>query len=112
VRKSFQLLATLSRWRSLRNPLLPATTRCWSWQCLGIRYLRALQERFGQLDLALAAYNVGPTRLGRALQDGELDSLRRYAKLVRRVFRRFREGEGLEGDWALAQRDSVRGKVR
>jgi soluble lytic murein transglycosylase-like protein len=75
---------------------------------LGIRYLRALQERFRQLDLALLAYNVGPTRLVRAMQEGELDGLRRYAKLVRRVFRRFREGEGLEGDWALAERDSVR----
>jgi soluble lytic murein transglycosylase-like protein len=35
----------------------------------GARYLRALLDRFGSTDLALAAYNAGPTvvaRTGRA----------------------------------------------
>jgi len=32
----------------------------------GARYLRRLLERFGSLDLALAAYNAGPTAVARA----------------------------------------------
>ncbi|HSP78923.1 MAG TPA: lytic transglycosylase domain-containing protein, partial [Myxococcaceae bacterium] len=74
---------------------------------LGIRYLRTLHDRFGDLDMALMAYNAGPTRIWQAKKAGELDSFRRYPRLVRRDFRRFREGEGLGGDWALAQREPV-----
>ncbi|WP_422723990.1 lytic transglycosylase domain-containing protein [Hyalangium rubrum] len=73
---------------------------------LGIRYLRTLQERFGgDLEFALMAYNAGPTRIRKAIKEGELEAFRRYPRLVRRDFRRFREGEGLGGDWALAQRE-------
>lgn len=73
---------------------------------LGVRYLRELQDRFrGDLDLALMAYNAGPTRIRQALKARETDPFRRYARLVQRDFRRFREGEGLGGDWALAVRD-------
>ena len=73
---------------------------------LGIRYLRNLQDRFGgDLDFALMAYNAGPTRIRKAIKEGELDTFRRYPRLVRRDFRRFREGQGLGGDWALAQRE-------
>jgi soluble lytic murein transglycosylase len=75
---------------------------------LGIRYLRTLHDRFGDLDLALMAYNAGPTRIWQAKKSGELESFRRYPRLVRRDFRRFREGEGLGGDWALAQREPPR----
>lgn len=76
---------------------------------LGIRYLRDLQNRFGgDLDLALMAYNAGPTKIRAALKrPGGLDVFRRYPHLVRRDFRRFREGLGLGGDWALAQRVST-----
>ncbi len=74
---------------------------------LGIRYLRELNDRFGDLDLALMAYNAGPTRIWQAKKAGELDAFRRYPRLVRRDFRRFREGEGLGGDWALAQRETL-----
>ncbi len=74
---------------------------------LGIRYLRTLQDRFGgDLEMALMAYNAGPTRIRKALKEGELETFRRYPRLVRRDFRRFREGEGLGGDWALAQREA------
>jgi soluble lytic murein transglycosylase-like protein len=72
---------------------------------LGIRYLRELNDRFGDLELALMAYNAGPTRIWQAKKAGELDIFRRYPRAVRRDFRRFREGEGLGGDWALAQRE-------
>jgi soluble lytic murein transglycosylase-like protein len=74
---------------------------------LGIRYLRELHDRFGDLDMALMAYNAGPTRIWQAKKAGELDTFRRYPRLVRRDFRRFREGEGLGGDWALAQRETL-----
>ena len=74
---------------------------------LGIRYLRELHDRFGDLDMALMAYNAGPTRIWQAKKAGELDTFRRYPRLVRRDFRRFREGEGLGGDWALAQREAL-----
>ncbi len=78
---------------------------------LGIRYLRTLQERFGgDLEMALMAYNAGPTRIRKAIKDGELETFRRYPRAVRRDFRRFREGEGLGGDWALAQREGVPGE--
>ncbi|WP_414654108.1 lytic transglycosylase domain-containing protein [Hyalangium sp.] len=73
---------------------------------LGIRYLRNLQDRFaGDLEFALMAYNAGPTRIRKAIKEGELEAFRRYPRLVKRDFRRFREGEGLGGDWALAQRE-------
>jgi soluble lytic murein transglycosylase len=72
---------------------------------LGIRYLRNLHDRFGDLDLALMAYNAGPDRIRQVMKSGELDAFRRYPRAVRRDFRRFREGEGLGGDWALAQRE-------
>ena len=59
----------------------------------------------GELDLALMAYNGGPARIRRAIKEGELDVFRSYPRRVRRDFRHFREGEGLGGDWALAQRE-------
>jgi soluble lytic murein transglycosylase-like protein len=72
---------------------------------LGIRYLRILQDKFHDLDRALMAYNAGPLRLRQALRSREVDVFRRYPRLVHRHFRRFREGVGVEGDWALAQRE-------
>lgn len=71
---------------------------------LGIRYLRDLHTRFRDLDLALMAYNAGPARIWEAKKAGDLEPFQRYPRAVRRDFRRFREGEGLGGDWALAQR--------
>ncbi len=53
---------------------------------LGTWYLRYLADRFGRLDLALAAYNAGPTRVDRWLATGETQ----YAEtsgFVQRVLR-------------------------
>ena len=74
---------------------------------LGIRYLRSLQDRFGDLDLALMAYNAGPRKIRQAQHDHTLDAFAEYPKRVRHDFRHFRVGLGLTGDWALAQRDGV-----
>ncbi len=74
---------------------------------LGIRYLRSLQVRFGgDLDLALMAYNAGPTRIAEAQKEHALEPFRGYPRLVRHDFRAFREGEGLHGEWALALRSA------
>lgn len=72
---------------------------------LGVRYLRQLQDRFKNLDLALMAYNAGPRKVRRATHDHLLSDFRTYPSRVRRDFRRFREGAGLDADWALAQRE-------
>lgn len=46
----------------------------------GARYLRQLMSRYGDVELALAAYNAGPTAIDRA-GHAPVDSLR-YAKNV------------------------------
>lgn len=79
---------------------------------LGIRYLRWLNDRFGDLDLALMAYNAGPARIRAAIKDKQLEAFRRYPSLVRRDFWRFRKGEGLSGDWAFALREVPKGPVQ
>jgi len=53
---------------------------------LGVRYLAELQRRFGSAEGALAAYNIGPTRLRRRLAAGQ-PALGPY---VRRVLERYR----------------------
>jgi len=58
---------------------------------LGIQYLALLHQRFGDLRLALAAYNSGPTRVAGLMVRGERLSpdysqkiLNRYQKLLRK----------------------------
>ena len=47
----------------------------------GARYLRQMLDRFGSLDLALAAYNAGPTAVERAGSAPTVETLR-YVKNV------------------------------
>jgi soluble lytic murein transglycosylase-like protein len=47
----------------------------------GARYLRQMLDRFGSVDLALAAYNAGPTAVTRAGAAPTVDTLR-YVKNV------------------------------
>lgn len=52
---------------------------------LAVRYLANLKGRFGDRDLALIAYNAGPTKLRRFLRRGNLpDALLRYPRAVNR----------------------------
>ncbi|MGQ9778376.1 MAG: lytic transglycosylase domain-containing protein [Bacillota bacterium] len=48
----------------------------------GCRYLDALKKRFGRLDLALAAYNAGPTRVARL---GRVPRIRETVRYLRRI---------------------------
>jgi soluble lytic murein transglycosylase-like protein len=67
----------------LRDPLLSAR--------LGVRYLAHLHRAYrGDLDLALMAYNTGPSRLNAALEQGDLEPLRGYPRVVRRVWGQLR----------------------
>ncbi len=55
---------------------------------LGAYYLNKLVSRFGDLTLALEAYNHGPTRLSRFLRKGHLPQ--RYSKKVLKNYRKIR----------------------
>jgi soluble lytic murein transglycosylase-like protein len=63
---------------------------------IGAGYLAELLERFGSQELALAAYNMGPTRLDRRLARGDA----RIPAFVRRVLRDY---EGLQREFASTQ---------
>lgn len=57
----------------------------------GSRYLRKMIDRFGDLDLALAAYNAGPGRVERAGRKiPEIRETVNYVKKVNHYFGRFR----------------------
>ncbi len=51
----------------------------------GARYLQQLLARFGSVDLALAAYNAGPTAVERAGAAPSLSTLRYVANIERRA---------------------------
>lgn len=55
---------------------------------LGAYYLSKLIRRFGDLKLALEAYNHGPSRLGRILRKGKRPT--RYSSKVLRLYKEFR----------------------
>ncbi len=75
---------------------------------LGIRYLKYLASRFGNdLDLALMAYNAGPTRVQLAARLRELEQFRNYVRAVRREYAVLKHEHGEAGDWAVAARDSA-----
>jgi soluble lytic murein transglycosylase len=63
---------------------------------IGTAYLAELLDRFGSRELALAAYNIGPTRLARRLARGD----RRSSAFVGRVMRNY---QGLQQEFAPTQ---------
>jgi soluble lytic murein transglycosylase-like protein len=78
-------------WRGERTLLDPvANVR------IGAGYLGELVERFGSEELALAAYNIGPTRLTRRLARGDA----RSPVFVRRVLQDY---HGLQREFASTE---------
>jgi len=73
----------------------------------GIRYFRRMVRYFGDTDLALVAYNAGPTRLSSYLRAvGEVpESLLGYPRRVHREERRLRRDLGMPVDEVLAAND-------
>ena len=64
---------------------------------MGIRYLARMVERFGDVDRGLMAYNAGPSRLLSYHAAGEVpDSVRSYARKVRREERKLRDEQSNE----------------
>jgi soluble lytic murein transglycosylase-like protein len=61
---------------------------------VGSSYLKLLHERFGELALALAAYNAGPTTVERY---GGVPPYRETRAFLRRIFSRFCPGVERQG---------------
>jgi soluble lytic murein transglycosylase len=73
---------------------------------LGVRYLRSMCDQFsGNLDLALMAYNAGPTRVFGAVRERALEPFQNYVREVRTRYAMLKLAHGEPGDWALASRE-------
>jgi len=71
----------------------------------GVRYLARMYRRFGDLDLALVAYNTGPTRLSAHIRgSGVPERLLGYPRRVREAECRLRFGLGPSAGPLLASR--------
>jgi soluble lytic murein transglycosylase len=71
---------------------------------LGVRYLKTLKERFGTLDRALHAYNLGPTKMVRVSRANELGQYKGYLRAVKRDYAQLQRESGMKEDWTLASR--------
>jgi soluble lytic murein transglycosylase len=69
---------------------------------LGTRYLTTLRRRFGDLGLAVMAYNAGPTRLRFARATGTDEPFRLYLDRVKRAYRRLKNQFKEPGDFSGA----------
>jgi soluble lytic murein transglycosylase len=80
---------------------------------LGVRYVRYLHDRFGSLDAALMAYNMGPGKYGVvSAQEHGLDPYWSYARAVRRDTKALKAGSmaiGSSGGKPLATADGLWG---
>ena len=80
---------------------------------LGVRYVRYLNDRFGTLDAALMAYNMGPGKYGVvSAQAHGLDPYWSYARAVRRDTAALKAGSvaiGNSGAKPLATADGLWG---
>ena len=96
-----QIMPGTARTLGLRNPFDPiANLRA------GARYLRQQLDRFGRVDLALAAYNAGPER--RSLRFGRIPAIPETQHYVRTILTNW--GRLIELDQANA-REPDRGEL-
>ncbi len=79
---------------------------------LGVRYLSRLHRAFGNLGLALVAYNAGPHRVSEYVREGkELpDRLQSYPRKVNQAYNRLLRESGAESG-ALSGSDAFRIRI-
>ncbi len=80
----------------------------------GVRYFRRLLRAFGSTDLALMAYNAGPNRILRYLEDGDVpDRLQAYPRRIHRELGRLKHRRAPGAELALQRlpRSAVAGEA-
>jgi soluble lytic murein transglycosylase len=78
------------------DPLDPVTN-----VCAGVRYLRRLIDAFGDVDVALMAYNAGPNRiLGHLRRGGIPDRFQAYPRSVNAELARLRVSAARHAAWS------------
>lgn len=81
-----QLMPGTARDMKVRNPFNPEDNVMG-----GSRYLRRMLTRFnGDLTLALAAYNAGPTRVARLMRVPNIPETKNYVKIVQRNYQQYK----------------------
>lgn len=84
-----QLMPDTAAWMNVTNPYDPEDNISG-----GVRYLRYLLDRFeGNLELALAAYNAGESRVLRARQIPRINETQQYVRKVLRLYRNLAQEE-------------------
>ncbi|MEA3464095.1 MAG: lytic transglycosylase domain-containing protein [Patescibacteria group bacterium] len=78
ARGLMQLKPLTAKTMGIKNPFHPYDN-IWA----GTRYLKRLKKRFGNFDTALAAYNLGPTKVAKLLQNGFNPSAYKYVRKVK-----------------------------
>jgi hypothetical protein len=74
---------------------------------LGIHYLAELHDRFDSLEVALTAYNYGPTRVAEMQRHGD-ELPRGYAARIMNIYKRFLElDQSLAESWNPGELDKL-----
>ncbi|HEY6100992.1 MAG TPA: lytic transglycosylase domain-containing protein [Anaeromyxobacter sp.] len=82
---------TLSAAACMAVATIPATARSVANVRAGVRYLRRLVRAFGEIDVALMAYNAGPNRILRHMRRGPIpDRFHAYPRKLKGELERLR----------------------